>query len=342
MGILAAAELVTTQDIINDIEYANRTLLANVNDAYIEAVNSVTNVFGELGPFIVADPPVAIEEIISEQALVTIASKLIAAVDSKYMPQVRSIVKKICHYEFKKTDHAENINPVVFTEKKSYTSNPETAELKPSVVKMIEDAFGELLKNRKYILKKNGEFVNLYLTDAVFNNNYPVFLIDPDIVIGDGVNIYANAMDGSAIYVNIASNRDIVAKILSNPFYLLDANELARAKAGQFKNTNLYSVLDMSGMNKYLKNLNAKDMNLLEAKLDKIFATPNGIFAGFAAIPKFRFQKFKNIDNFTLISDEKVKILFATPNGIANGLRVSVSKIDYTISYMGTDLKLNF
>lgn len=146
----------------------------------------------------------------------------------------------------------------------------------------------------------------------IYFENATSATIDPDIVIGNGINLLGTVRIKNPnnpkkyifdnVLVNIDADPDIAAKVLTSPGYILTAEEYQTALSRQFMNTGIYSYIDMSGMSKHLLNLSAGDFSKLGKKL-------TCITGGFAQTPcRMRFEEFNSVDDFTLVSDTKVKI----------------------------------
>lgn len=339
-GILASLNLVNVTDVINDITNKNFETGQNMSDAYFEIVNSITSQFSELGPLFASMPSTTVEECISKANLLKIATRIAElAVDNT--DQVNALIDKIKAYEYKTatTNNGEPISPVIFNNTKLNLDNTEIVE---SQRKQVYDAFGKLLTNKPHTLKKFGELIELSLTDILINNQPASLLIDPNIIIGDGYNIIAASPMGGTTAFNIARNRDIVKKLLVNPTYVMTAEEYQKSRKGQFVNDELYSVVDMTGMSKHMGQLSKDNKSSLENRLLKIFTTPNPFFASFGIIPRFRFSIFKNINEFTLVSDDKVKVPLPTLNNVVPGCTIMVTKDSYTIFYNNQTAQLKF
>jgi hypothetical protein len=310
-----------------------------MSDAYFEIVNSITSQFSELGPLFASMPSTTVEECISKANLLKIATRIAElAVDNT--DQVNALIDKIKAYEYKAatTNNGEPISPVIFNNTKLNLDNTEIVE---SQRKQVYDAFGKLLTNKPHVLKKFGELIELSLTDVLINNQPASLLIDPNIIIGDGYNIIAASPMGGTTAFNIARNRDIVKKLLVNPTYVMTAEEYQKSRKGQFVNDELYSVVDMTGMSKHMGQLSKDNKSSLENRLLKIFTTPNPFFTTFGTIPRFRFSIFKSINEFTLVSDDKVKVPFVA-NNVVPGCVITVSEKSYNVQYNNNAVSIQF
>jgi hypothetical protein len=69
--------------------------------------------------------------------------------------------------------------------------------------------------------------------------------------------------------------------------------------------------------------------------------TPNPFFATFGTIPRFRFSIFKSINEFTLVSDDKVKVPFVA-NSVVPGCVITVSEKSYNVQYNNNAVSIQF
>lgn len=352
-GILYAAGKIGLNQMLGEIqistmnhpETAMQFQMDNLKVNIQDIINAITGEFAELGCVFAGVPRMKIEEVCSKQMLDQISTDVENGTDSDRA--VKKIVEKIHRYQYRApaTGNTEKpIDPVVTNQ------NTVKSEANSITFKNIDDAFGDILKNKKHSYAQFGNYVGLYIDGLVDKNGQPtVFLIDPNIIIGNGYNILGNTIATGTCLINIRNNKDIVKKIIDNPAYILTDAEYKQIKRGQFINEELYAILDMSGTSKYLKRLDPKQFSQLEEKLNKIFGTPNVIFGGLQFIPRFRFMIFKSINNFTLVSDSKVKaqadflkqtIYPIMPN--ESSVAIQVLKNEYTILYKGSNIVMKF
>lgn len=340
LGVLASVDAVTINDIMDDITKHGGD--STTDTATIEIVNSITANFSVLGAIIPGNPIVPIEDCVSKDALVKIAVKVTDLCSEKSIKEhLNSLVDKIRAYEYKVKDNDTStpITPIVFSNTKLDTNT--SNEVTESKKNEIKAAFGKLLKNTKYELKKNGELITMYLPGVIVNNSVGTLTIDPNVVIGDGINIIAASPLGGSTAFNVAKNRDIVKKLLENPNYIMTKDEYLRSRKGQFVNDELYSVVDMSGMSKYVGQMSKEQKDMFEKRLQTIFMTPNPFFATFGTIPRFRFSIFKNVNEFTLVSDDKVKVPFVA-NNVVPGCVITVSEKSYNVQYNNNAVSIQF
>ena len=307
--------------------------------AYAEIINSITSAFSPLGPIVPGVKADELTDVISKDALLNIATGLDNQLGGD--KDLERIIEKIRKYQSPQATESDVVkNPFVYVNGSATTSSV----LPESTRKQVLKAFGDLLNNRTYNLESigNGNIIQLSFPDR-----QQAYWIDPSIIIGDGFNLYWQA--DSPIMINISRNRDIIKKILDDPNYALTPEEYNRVRACQFKNDGLYDCLDMSGMSRNINGMNADTMFKFEEKLNKIFgidpqtgAFSNPVFQGYGKLFRFRFSKFKSIDDFTLVSDEKVKSPVQGVNDILPGMTVLVYKNNYIVKYNEQSFQVNF
>ena len=308
---------------------------------YSEIINAITSKFSPLGPIVPGVKAEELSDVISKDALLNVAVYLDNQLGGD--EQLEKIIEQIRRYTPQVVESADSDiakNPFVYVNGSATTSSV----LSESVRKQVLKAFGDLLSNRTYTLESiaDGNIIQLSFPDR-----QQAYWIDPSIIIGDGFNLYWQA--DSPIMINISRNRDIIKKILDNPNYALTPEEYNRVRACQFKNDGLYDCLDMSGMSRAINSMNTDTMYKFEEKLNKIFsrdpqtgAFGNPVFQGYGKLFRFRFSKFKDIDNFTLVSDEKVKSPVQGVNDILPGMTVLVYKNNYIVKYNEQSFQVNF
>lgn len=338
-ALLNCINKIPLESIFDEIKSKNDQTGQEWYPVYAEIVNAITAKYSPLGPVIPGVQAKEIAECISKDALLNIATSLDNQLGGD--EGLEQIIEKIRNYKAPQAAESDvTRNPFVYVN----AAAAETSVLPESVAKAVKKAFGNLLDNRVYTLESisGGNIIQLNFPDR-----QQAYWIDPSIIIGDGFNLYWQA--DVPIMINIAKNRDIIQKILDNPAYALTPEEYNRVRAGQFKNDGLYDCLDMSGMSKNINNMNADTMFKFEEKLNKIFGInpqtgvfANPVFQGYGKLFRFRFSKFKNIDDFTLVSDEKVKSPVQGVNDVLPGLTVLAYKNNYIVKYNEQSYQIDF
>lgn len=338
-ALLNCINRVDLETIFDEIKAKNDQTGQEWYPAYAEIINAITAKYSVLGPVIPGVQAKELSDVISKDALLNIATSLDNQLGGD--EGLEQIIEKIRNYQAPQVADSDVAkNPFVYVNAAAET----TSVLPESVVKQVKKAFGDLLNNRVYTMESisNGNIIQL-----TFPDKQQAFWIDPSIIIGDGFNLYWQA--DAPIMINIAKNRDIIQKILDNPNYVLTPEEYNRVRAGQFKNDGLYDCLDMSGMSKSIHSMNADTMFKFEEKLNKIFgrnpqngAFMNPVFQAYGKMFRFRFSKFKDINDFTLVSDDKVKSPVQGVNDVLPGLTVLVYKNNYIVKYNEQSYQINF
>ncbi len=129
------------------------------------------------------------------------------------------------------------------------------------------------------------------------------FVIDPNVVHGNGYYIIANSQNGP---VMVPLQLSVVANVIKGDGeggnYTLTDKEVKEAVSGLFEDTNVYTYIDMSGDK--LKDISSEDYKTLGRNLTSILKTYS---AGSVTIPRFKFKVYKSPAEFTLISNESCK-----------------------------------
>jgi len=309
-----------------------------------DVINAITSTFSDGKPAFAGLPRIRIEEVCSKDYLNNIVTDVFELTD--HDKSVKRIFKRIRKYQYKKaeTNPEKPIDPVV------QNRNTVCNETNALTFKKIDEAFGTLLNGKHHTYCQYGNYIGMYIDGVIDPNGQPhPFLIDPNMIIGNGYCLLATASTTGTSLINIAEHRDIVKKIIENYNYILTDDEYKNIKKGQFINEELYAILDMSGMSDNIKSMSDKDMKLLEDKLNHIFGIKNPVFLGLQFIPRFRFSVFKSINDFTLVSDSKVKTqceqLKQTSYPIMpdnDTVTITVSEHNYVLTYRGNNVTMSF
>jgi len=190
----------------------------------------------------------------------------------------------------------------------------------PNKLKEIMDKWG-------FLYSVNIGQGNLMELEIYRNNMVDKYTIETGDLFGRGINIIYTLPNNAILPINISEDEDIAERVLLNINYPLSQDEVNRAISRMLPNYNLYRWFDTKGLN--LAKLNSVDINKLSNKLTAIIniyaaVDPNNI-------PRFRFTKVKNVDNFKLVSDEKVNRpkIYVDNNlisNIINGESISINK----------------
>lgn len=308
-----------------------------------DVINAITSTFSDGKPAFAGLPRIRIEEVCSKDYLNNIVTDVFELTD--HDKSVKRIFKRIRKYQYKKaeTNPEKPIDPVV------RNRNTVCNETNALTFKKIDEAFGTLLNGKHHTYCQYGNYIGMYIDGVIDPNGQPhPFLIDPNMIIGNGYCLLATASTTGTCLINIAEHRDIVKKIIENYNYILNDEEYRNIKKGQFINEELYAILDMSGMSDNMS-MSDNDMKSLEDRLNKIFGIKNPVFIGLQFIPRFRFSLFKSINDFTLVSDSKVKTqceqLLQNRYPIMpdnDTVAITVSEHNYVLTYRGNNVTMSF
>lgn len=209
--------------------------------------------------------------------------------------------------------------------------NPNTPErgirLDKATLIKLEKAFGPVLDGffHEFTRDSNSSDLGwLHIYNDSGKNEW--YRVEFGQMRGNEFNILLPSPYGN-IYVNFRK-KTILRKLFNYPNYQLTPEELSSLKSVEFNNSNIYYIVDMSNTNRTLKNLSAKDMNKLGKKLSFIINWDYGKIP----MSRLRFEYFKSIDNFSLVSDKKCNC--PIPNEccptITEGLRFKVKGDEVT------------
>lgn len=207
--------------------------------------------------------------------------------------------------EEKQEDPSKVIHPIFFTKNDENETLEEKFEKYSSDLteKDIEKlkVFDLLLENKKFRFTKDKDLIYLYITrDLGFEECY---VVDPGIVMGKGdICVLAN-IENDTIFVPV-SEVDIVKGVLGSKFYVLTPEQTQKVESHYFRNSSIYSYVDMSHT-EFLKNISNEDFQKLGKKLSFIINKLRS--QNVAVIPRFRFNMWNSVDDFMIISDPTVK-----------------------------------
>ena len=208
----------------------------------------------------------------------------------------------------------------------------------------LEKVFNPLFENTsyRYEMKANG-LINLFVTKSNLGVE-DTYVVDPGIVMGRGeVCILAKTAPefNDTIFVSVKRFPEIVKRILSSVFYVLEKDELQQVIDGYFRNMNIYRYVDMSNTDK-MKDLTDAEFQKLGKKLTYILSKVKEQSTGMD-LPRFRFNHFESIDDFMIISDPAVKSPLAdineTSSIICEGLIFEVKCDDVIQTYKSSRIE---
>lgn len=216
------------------------------------------------------------------------------------------------------------------------------ASTKQKMIKKAEAAFIDSLPNTgTYKFNVINDMMELVIPDMTNMNNlgFTHYMVDPNVLLGNGYNIsgWMNKPDGTRCGVYVSSKHtDIVKKIIDGKNnYTLTQPEVQRVLADQFTDQIIYYYLDPKGLSDKVKKLNTTELKKLEQKLSVVVKHD---FSKFPA-SRLRILSWNSMDDFVLISDEKVRAPLSDYNpkntwGFINkGLTITVKDDQFTVKY---------
>ena len=253
-------------------------------------------------------------------------------------PDPKPEQKKNTEQDKKEEAKKEEKKPDPKPEQKKNTeqADPEAVVAKPiilkDVVKFLSSMISDITTGMSVSYEQSGDLILMHVGDGKGLDN--VYTVDPGICVGNGYNLlYAYpGVDGrmNNTFINIYKHKDIISKILHNPNYIFSTEEYAAVTADMLENTMIYKYVDFSGMKKHIININDDDKKILSDILSYIINDKGWV----PDAPRFRFTKFKDAQNFTLISDKNVKTPISSIQqvDILDGYEVVVNDGKYVVN----------
>lgn len=202
-------------------------------------------------------------------------------------------------------------------------------EITEDTMNDIVRSFRPFLRHNNFQFNQNGGLVELWVLTRVGDWSYK---IDPGCVMGKGYCILANTPSNRPVWVSVECD-DIVQNIIDDPLYILSPEEIQVSQSVFFTNERIYDVIDMTGMSDYCMKISSEEYNKLGKKLSYIINIDKILVDNH--LPRLRFSRFKSIDSFELVSDNKClsPLYGITSNVILSGLSISVNgdNIEVTI-----------
>ena len=237
-----------------------------------------------------------------------------------------------------KTPKLEEVEPIniILPE----IGSPEIHTPTKQVLKEIKTELSKISGGVKCEVVPNGDLV--YAT-LFMKKQMQSYYIDPNVIIGNGYNMFCNApVPNQTIFVNF-KHKDIIKKAIENPAYVPSTEEIMRVQRDMFLNQSIYYRIDMSNMSKISSKLSEEDMSLLGKKLSAISTIDFGGL-DLPEDPRLRIKTFTDINNFTLVSDAKTYSPMLdrklTASQIVFGLEIKVDHDDLYLYYPGKDNRL--
>lgn len=210
---------------------------------------------------------------------------------------------------------------------------PEKYTPTKSVLNKIKTELSKISGGIKIEVVANGDLA--YAT-FFYKDHMNHYFIDPNIVIGNGYNMFCNTpISNDSILVNF-KHKDILKKAIADPQYILTTDEILICQRDMFMNPNIYYRIDMFDVTKFFGKLSGEDFNRLGKKLSAI-STINFAQFHLPDDPRLRIKTFTSIDEFTLVSDNKTHSPLLdrheTASQIVYGLELKINEDEIDMIY---------
>lgn len=210
---------------------------------------------------------------------------------------------------------------------------PEKYTPTKSVLNKIKTELSKISGGIKIEVVANGDLA--YAT-FFYKDHMNHYFIDPNIVIGNGYNMFCNTpIPNDSILVNF-KHKDILKKAIADPQYILTTDEILVCQRDMFMNPNIYYRIDMFDVAKFFGKLSGEDFNRLGKKLSAI-STINFAQFHLPDDPRLRIKTFTNVDEFTLVSDNKTHSPLLdrheTASQIVYGLELKINEDEIDMIY---------
>ena len=210
---------------------------------------------------------------------------------------------------------------------------PEKYTPTKSVLNKIKTELSKISGGIKIEVVANGDLA--YAT-FFYKDHMNHYFIDPNIVIGNGYNMFCNGpIPNDSILVNF-KHKDILKKAIADPQYILTTDEILICQRDMFMNPNIYYRIDMFDVAKFFGKLSGEDFNRLGKKLSAI-STINFALFHLPDDPRLRIKTFTNVDEFTLVSDNKTHSPLLdrheTASQIVYGLELKINEDEIDMIY---------
>ena len=173
--------------------------------------------------------------------------------------------------------------------------------------KALKKKFRGLLDGKDYQFNKLKDMYELVVSDQVFGRR--VYLIDRYSFEND-LNVLVT-INHSWYPISLDTESDIIKKILDNPAYVITEQEMQRIISRINFSAVVYANIDMSNIAEIKRRIVASgkpgDDKRFNEKLVRILDVQWQMHFGID-IPRLRISEFNSVDDFTLVSDDKVKL----------------------------------
>lgn len=200
----------------------------------------------------------------------------------------------------------------------------QTTGLTKTDKKILEKKFEGILSSvMQYQFNKLG---NIYELVLAHNNSFIRFIIDP-FTFGNGYNLMVS-INNMMYPVSLDQDKDIAKKFVLIPGYTPTAEEMQRINSRLVFSSRIYMGYDLTNLQQILKKLDKEeDKVMLADKLDKILSIPWGMYLNGYNLPRTRIETFKSVNDFTLVCDNKVKVVDAATVQFPVVIKIADDKI---------------
>lgn len=206
--------------------------------------------------------------------------------------------------------------PFTFTKSFVPAFNPQGNGISDELFERLQKIFGPYVKGKDWYEYSacNGGLIKLCVQNG--NNYYPYFIDNGKVFGGTTLRIKMLCFVNGTydyIFVDPLKFPNSVAAYLLDPNYILSDQEMLAAVQDMFNDQYIYRIIDFSDT-AWFDSLSQEDKIKLEAKLSFVIRDVYNICANVAGsytlapeqLGRFRFENFKSIDDFELVSDEKI------------------------------------
>ena len=257
-----------------------------------------------------------------------------------------------------RVDEDGYIHPIFFKKDGSVDiKEPSLAETKKcgdgiseTLFNRLEDAFGSLLADVPYYYTTKNGYIELNVVRKDCFNAVDTYIVDSGVILGGTrISILGSFIkpDGNydTIFIDVKKHPEITSCILYSKFYQMTPEQVTECVRDFFNDTTIYRYIDF-GNTGWFDALDEKDRKVLENNLSIIVKDSlNGTRANHADGARFRFEEFKDVNNFSLVSDDKVisplYAIGATSVIISKNLSYKVSGDDIIRTCSGEQTNIN-
>ena len=238
------------------------------------------------------------------------------------------------------------IHPVFFKENteeiiKPIQGNNISNELFAKLTSEFKDFFPKESKYNYYRNERGQIIIDLTTKEGIRNE----YIVDDGSVMGANKLYLLCNLDYDTIFVS-TDHKDIIKKSLANKMYTLTKEEIDIVNKDYFENQSIYRYIDMSNTD-FLNKLSDEDKKILNNKLTFILNILSNQTMPGQDLPRLRFNNWDSVNEFCIISDNKVKspllVEGATSSILVNGLIFIVNGDTLTQKFNSStvDIKMN-